>query len=157
MTHPIGGVVAQRLADLGISLPSLSVPQGSYVPYVLAGDLLYVAGQGPRLDGVLKYSGKVDDASIEDGKAAARLCGLNIIAQVAHACDGDLDRVKRVVRLAGFVNCGSDFTKHAGVLNGASDVMHDVFAEHGLHTRIVSGAGSLPSDMSVIIEAVFQL
>ncbi len=150
--------IVARLQERGLTLPTLSVPQGSYVPYVRTGALLFVAGQAPRLDGVLRYAGKVgQDISIEQGQDAARLCALNLLAQAAAACDGDLGRIQRLVRLAGLVNCDRDFTRHPAVIDGASDLFVQVLGERGRHARIATGAYSLPADMAVEIEAIFEV
>lgn len=147
-----------RLAQLGIELPPVTIPQGAYTPFVRSGHLLFIAGQGPRLGAALQYAGKVGtELSLETAQAAARLCALNILAQTAAACAGRLDCVNRIVRLAGLVNCGPDFSQHAQVLNGASELMGQVFGEQGVHVRIASGAVSLPSNMAVEIEAVIEL
>src|SRR6185295_3234558 len=128
--------VEKRLAELGIVLPPPGTPAGSYVPYVVVGELVFMAGQVAREAGKMKYTGKVGrDLSIELGQAAARLCATNLLAQLKAACGGDLDRVERCVRLGGFVNSPADFIDHPKVVNGASDLMLDVFGERGQHAR----------------------
>lgn len=150
--------ISGRLAELGLALPAINPPRGSYVPAVRAGDLLFVAGQAPRLDGVLKYGGRVGrDLSVEEGREAAALCALNVLGHVAQACGDDLDRVVGAVRLAGVVNCAEDFDAHSKVLDGASDLLAAVLGERGRHARIATGASSLPSGMAVEVEAIFQL
>jgi enamine deaminase RidA (YjgF/YER057c/UK114 family) len=150
--------ISQKLADLGYDLPDATVPQGSYVPYVRTGNLLFVAGQGPRLNGELKYKGLVGgDLSFEDGHAAAQICALNLLRQLSDATGGSLDAMTRVVRLAGIVRCTPDFEKHAAVMNGASDLMRDVFGDRGLHVRIATGSPTLPSGMAVEVEGIFEL
>lgn len=150
--------IAEKLAELGHALPDANLPQGSYVPYVRTGNLLFVAGQGPRLNGTLAYKGVVGaDLSFEAGVAAAQICGLNLLRQVSDATGGDLGALVRVVRLAGIVRCSPDFEKHAAVMNGASDLMKAVFGDRGLHVRIATGSPTLPSGMAVEIEGIFEL
>jgi enamine deaminase RidA (YjgF/YER057c/UK114 family) len=125
---------------------------------VVSGNLIFVAGQIPVLNGEIKYKGRLGDGmSIEDGYQAARLCGLNIIAQ-AGAAAGDLDRIKRIVKLVGFVGCTADFTDHPKVINGASDLMVEVFGEPaGQHARVAVGAPSLPLGVAVEVDAVIEI
>ena len=150
--------VDKRLAQLGIVLPSPGAPGGNYVPFVVAGDLVFMAGQVARSEGRIAYAGKVGrDLGVEQGQAAARLCALNLLAQLRVACNGDLDRVTRCVRLGGFVNCAPDFKDQPKVVNGASDLMIEVFGERGKHARTAVGVAALPSDSAVEVEAVFQL
>jgi enamine deaminase RidA (YjgF/YER057c/UK114 family) len=147
-----------RLAELGLTLPEASVPRGSYLPAVRSGNYIQVAGQGPRLNGELLFAGKVgSDISVEDGQRAAQLCALHILSHLARMLDGDLSRVVRVVRVAGVVQCGADFTEHAKVLNGASDLLFAVLGEAGQHARIATGANSLPSGMAVEVEALVEV
>ena len=150
--------IDQRIAQLGIELPNPAPPAGSYVPFVLVGNLLLVAGQLPMWNGTLKHDGRVGaEITLEDGIAAARLCGLNLLAQVRAACQGDLDRVRRVVRLAGFMQAGPGFTEHPKVLNGASDLMVEVFGQAGRHARVAVGAASLPLGAAVEVEGMFEI
>ncbi|KQT62915.1 MULTISPECIES: RidA family protein [unclassified Aureimonas] len=150
--------IKDRVAELGFEFPEPNVPQGSYTPFVRTGNLLFVAGQGPRLRGALAYKGTVGgDLSFEDGEKAAQICGLNILRQVSDACGGEIASVARVVRLAGIVRCTPDFERHAAVMNAASNLMKSVFGERGIHARIATGSPSLPSGMAVEIEALFEL
>jgi enamine deaminase RidA (YjgF/YER057c/UK114 family) len=150
--------IDQRLSELGITLPPPGSPAGSYVPFVIVGDLVFMAGQVAREAGKMKYTGKVGrDVSIEDGQAAARLCAVNLLAQLKAACGGDLDRVERCVRLGGFVNSPPDFLEQPKVINGASDLIVEVFGERGQHARTAVGASALPLDSAVEVEAVFLL
>ena len=152
------GAIEARLEKLGISLPPAPAAVASYVPYVRTGDLVFVAGQIPISGGNIVYRGAVGaEVSVEDGAAAARLCALNIIAQVRAACDGELDRVVRCVRLGGYVNAGSDFVDHPKVVNGASELIVEVFGEAGRHARIAVGASNLPLGVAVEIDAVFEV
>ena len=150
--------VDMHIAQLGIELPTPAPPAGAYVPFVVAGRLLLVAGQLPMWNGTLKYDGRVGaEITLEDGIAAARLCGLNLLAQARAACDGDLDRVRRVLRLAGFVRAAPGFTDHPKVLNGASELMVEVFGQAGRHVRVAVGAASLPMAAAVEIEGMFDI
>ena len=154
----MSSAVDKRLAELGIVLPSPGAPGGNYVPFVVAGDLVFMAGQVARSEGRMAYAGKVGrDLGVEQGQAAARLCALNLLAQLKVACNGNLDRVARCVRLGGFVNCAPDFKDQPKVVNGASDLMIEVFGERGKHARTAVGVAALPADSAVEVEAVFQL
>ncbi len=154
----MSGKTERRLAELGIVLPEAAAPAANYVPFVITGDLVFVSGQIPMRDGKFVYTGRLgDDLSLEDGQQAARLVGLNIIAQVKAACDGDLDRVRRCVKLGGFVNCTSDFHQHPQVINGASDLMVEVFGDAGRHARFALGSNALPFNVAVEIDAIFEI
>ena len=149
--------IDDRLAELGITLPRPAPPAGSYVPSVRSGALLFVAGQLPIKDGEVIYRGRLGaDVPLNDGLAAARLCGLNLIAQV-RAAAGDLDRVRRVVKLGGFVAATPEFADHPKVLNGASDLMVEVFGDLGRHARFAVGAPSLPLGAAVEVDGLFEL
>ena len=153
----MAGEIDARLAELGIELPVPAAPVANYVAYVVTGNLIFVSGQVPVLDGEFKYVGKVGgDLSVEDGQAAARLCGINIIAQVKQALDGDLDRVTRVVKLGGFVNSTPEFTQQPQVINGVSDLIGEVFGDKGKHARAAVSAGSLPVGVAVEVDAVVE-
>jgi len=152
------GKIEARLAELGIALPQPAAPAGAYVPYVVIGSLVFVAGQITLENGEIKYMGRLgENMSVDEGYAAARLCGLNLLAQVRGACAGDLDRVKRVVRLGGFVNSAAVFTDQAKVINGASDLMVEVFGDPGRHARAAVGAPSLPLGVSVEVDGIFEI
>ncbi len=154
----MAGKIEKRLQELGIELPAAPAPVASYVPFVVTGNLVFISGQVPLVNGEIKHVGRVGEGlSLEDGQAAARAVGLNLIAQIKQACGGDLDRVVRVVKLGGFVNCTPDFTDQPKVINGASDLMGEVFGEAGAHARFAVGAPSLPLGASVEIEAVFEI
>ena len=152
------GKIDARLAELGIELPQPAASVANYVPYVISGNLVFVSGQVTIKDGEFLYQGKVGaDLTVEQGQEAARLCGLNIIAQLKAACDGDLDRVKRVIRLGGFVNSPPDFTDQPKVINGASDLMVEVFGDAGRHARAAVSAAALPVNVAVEVEAVAEI
>ena len=154
----MAGTIDKRLQELGIELPAAAAPAANYVPWVITGNLVFVAGQITFWNGELKYLGKVGaDLTLEDGQAAARLCALNIIAQVREACGGDLDRVVRCVKLGGFVNCNPDFTDQPKVMNGASDLLVDVFGDKGKHARFAVATPSLPLGVSVEVDALFEI
>ena len=148
----------QKLQDLGYELPQVAPPAANYVPYVVSGSHVYVAGQIPFLNGETMFQGRLgDDMDLETGVRAAEACCLNILAQVNAAVDGDWSRVKRCVKLGGFVSCTSDFTDHPTVVNGASDLMGAVMGEAGQHARFAVGAPSLPLGVAVEIDAVFEI
>jgi len=154
----MAGEVDARLAKLGIDVPQAAAPVANYVGYVQTGNLVFVSGQVPVKDGKFQFQGKLGDGlSVEDGQAAARLCAINVIAQVKAACGGDLDRVKRVVKLTGFVNSTGDFTDQPKVVNGASDLMVEVFADKGRHSRAAVSAAALPAGVAVEVEAVVEI
>ena len=147
-----------RLAELGLNLPEAAAPAANYVPYVQTGNLVVVSGQITLENGELKYIGRVgQDFSTDEAYEAAKLCGLNLIAQVKAACGGNLDRVKRVVRLGGFVNCTDDFTDQPKVINGASDLMAEVFGDKGKHARAAVGVNTLPLGVAVEVEGMFEV
>ena len=157
MAHADHGRIAARLAELGVELPEAAKPIANYVPAVVTGDLLFVSGQVPMRDGKIAYTGKLGVAvPIEMGQQAAQLCFINVLAQ-ALAALGTLDRVVRVVRLGGFVAAGPEFTQHAQVMNGASDMAVAVFDDAGRHARTTIGVPSLPGDAAVEVEAVFEI
>ena len=149
----------QRLAELGITLPSPPVPVASYVGYRIVGDIVQVSGQLPLAEGRLVQEGLLGDGvTVEAGAAAARLCAINLIAQLARACDGDLGRVRACVRLGGFVASAPGFTDQPKVVNGASDLMVEVFGEEvGQHARAAVGVAALPLGASVEVEGTFQI
>jgi enamine deaminase RidA (YjgF/YER057c/UK114 family) len=150
--------IDQRLEQLGVKLPTPPAPVASYVPYVVSGKLVFVSGQVTVAPDGLKYVGIVGkDISLEDGKAAARLCAVNIIAQLKAACGGDLDKVKRVVKLTVFVNAVPGFGQHPEVANGASDLFVEVFGDAGKHARAAVGAGSLPRNVATEVEAIVEI
>jgi len=152
------GQIDKRLAELGIMLPVPAKPVANYVGWVRTGNLVYTAGQVSLKDGKIEYQGKVgSDYSVEDAQKAARLCAINIIAQIKEACDGNLDRVRRIVKLVGFVNAVPEFTDHPKVVNGASDVMVEVFGDRGKHARSAVGSGSLPINVAVEVEAIAEV
>lgn len=149
--------VEDTLSQLGITLPSPPAPAGSYVPVVVSGSLAFVAGQIPMEAGQVKFRGKVGkDLSLEAGQHAARLCTINALAQLKAAL-GSLDRIKRFVKVTGFVSCDPTFTDQPKVINGASDFLVQVFGEKGRHARAAVGVSSLPLDSAVEVEFVAEI
>ncbi|SIS57929.1 Enamine deaminase RidA, house cleaning of reactive enamine intermediates, YjgF/YER057c/UK114 family [Roseivivax lentus] len=153
MSNPI----ETRLSELGLTLPDAPAPAANYVPYVQSGAMLYVSGQiSQTAEGLTR--GKLGaDMDVAAGAEAAKSCALSLIAQARAACDGDLTRLKRVVKLTGFVNSTADFTDQPKVINGASDLMVAVFGEAGRHARSAVSAAALPLGVAVEIEAIFEL
>src|ERR1700691_2752277 len=154
----MAGQIEMKLAELGITLPRAMAPVANYVPYVQTGNLVVVSGQVPAVDGKIAITGKLGYAvSIERGKDAARLCFINVLVHLKAACDGDLDRVRRVVRLGGFIASPPEFTQHAQVMNRASDLSVAIFGEAGRHARTTIGVPALPADAAVEVEGMFEL
>ena len=150
--------IASRIKELGIELPNAAAPAANYVPYILSGNQVFIAGQIPFWNGELTGLGKLgSNLSIEEGAKIARICGLNLLAQLEVACDGDLDRVSRVIKLGGFVNCNSDFVDQPQIINGASDLLVKIFGEPGMHTRAAISTNSLPLGVAVEVDAIFEL
>lgn len=154
----MAGTIDARLKELGVALPQAAAPAANYVPAVRSGAMLYISGQLPMENGEIKVKGKLGGGvSVEDGAEAARLCALNIVAQAKAALGGDLDRVVRVVKLVGFVNSAPDFTEQPKVVNGASNMMADIFGDKGKHARSAVGVGALPFDVAVEVEAILEI
>ncbi len=154
----MAGRIEARLKELGIELPNASSPAANYVPFVQTGSLLFLAGQVCQWNGERRFVGKLGrQFDVAQGQEAARLCGLNLIAQMRVALDGDLDRVLRVVRLGGFVNSVDDFHQQPQVVNGASNLMVEVFGDAGRHARTAVGVNVLPFDVAVEVDAVVEV
>jgi len=154
----MGGKIDARLAELKIELPKAAAPVANYVPTTIIGNTLYVSGQVTVWNGEFKFVGKLGkDFKVEDGQQAARLCGLNIIAQTKAALGGDLDRVKRIAKLGVFVNSTDDFTDQPKVANGVSDLMVEVFGEAGKHARFAVASNVLPLNLAVEVDAVIEI
>ena len=150
--------IDQILDRHGLTLPEAKAPLGAYVPYVQSGNLLMISGQGPVGASGAVVTGRLGDGlEIEDGTRAAQMAGLNIVAQLKAALNGDFDQLVRIVRLNGFVNSTPDFTHQPAVINGASELMHDLFEERGVHSRIAVGVASLPMNWAVEIDAVIEV
>lgn len=161
--------IEARLKELGVELPEPTAPLANYVPFTLVSTgklalvarpciLVFIAGQICQWNGERRHVGKLGAGiSIADGRDAARLCALNLVAHLRVACGGDLDRVRRCVQLRGFVNCTPDFTDMPQVVNGASDLMVEIFGDAGRHARAAVGTNSLPGGVAVEVEAVFEI
>lgn len=154
----MAGRIDARLKELGLVIPTPPEAAGNYVGFVITGNLVFTAGQVPFIDGVRSYVGKLGrEISIEDGQRAAALATLNVLSRVKAACNGDLDRVVRCVKLVGFVNAIPEFGEHPKVVNGASDLIVNIFGEAGRHARSAVGMGSLPFNVAVEVEGVFEI
>jgi enamine deaminase RidA (YjgF/YER057c/UK114 family) len=154
----MAGRIEAKLKELGIALPTPPAPVASYVPTVRTGNLIFVSGQVTLGPNGLEYVGIVGkDFTTAEGQAAARLCAVNVIAQLKAALDGDLDRVTRCVKVTGFVNAVPGYSEHPEVINGASNLFGEVFGEAGRHARAAVGAGSLPRNVAVEVEAIFEV
>src|SRR6478672_9457121 len=154
----MAGRIEARLKERGIELPEAATPVANYVPFTISGSLVVVSGQICLWNGERRFVGKLGaDVSVADGQQAARLCALNVLAHLRVAAGGDLDRVKRVLRLGGFVNCTPEFTDMPQVVNGASDLMVEIFGDAGRHARAAVGTSALPGGVAVEVEATFEL
>ena len=149
--------IEARLAERGLSLPDAPAPAANYVPYVITGNLVFVSGQISMDENGL-ITGKVGvDMDVADGARAAARCALSLLAQVRAACGGDLSRLKRVVKLTGFVNSGPDFADQPKVINGCSDLLVELLGDAGRHSRSAVSAGALPLNVAVEIEGIFEI
>lgn len=149
--------VVERLRAAGLELPMPNAPAANYVPFTKMGSLLFVAGQTPVVDGVARYTGIVgEDIDIETAQSAARLCALNLLAQVGAACGGDFAGV-RALRIGGFVRCRADFIDQPKVMNGASDLLLLALGDNGRHARTAVGTNALPRGVPVEVEGIFDL
>ena len=150
--------IEERLRELRIELPQPSKPGANYVPWTRSGQLVFLTGQLSQWNGERRFIGKLGrEFGVEEGQAAARLCALNLIAHARDEAGGDLDRVARIVRIAGFVNSMPDFVQQSQVVNGASDLFVDVFGDAGRHARMAVGVAALPYDVAVEVEAVLEV
>ena len=148
----------ENIKNLGLNIPELPKALANYVPYKIVGNTMYISGQAPVQNGELIYKGKVgSDITIEDGIKAARLCVTNIIAAVKTGLEGDWGKLDSFVKLTGFVNCQDDFTDQPKIINGASDMLVEIFGDQGRHARVAVGSNALPLGISVEIDAIVQL
>jgi enamine deaminase RidA (YjgF/YER057c/UK114 family) len=147
-----------RMRELGLSLPNVPTPIANFVPFRRDKDRIYLAGQICEWNGVVKYRGKLGvEHGLADGQEAARICALNLLAALRQACEGSLDRVTSCLRVGGFVNCAPDYMEVPQVINGASNVIHALFGEQGLHARTAIGVASLPQGAAVEVDAIFTV
>lgn len=148
----------EHLQALGIELPQPSTPGANYDPYVRTGDLVFITGQLSQWNGERRFIGKLgQEFTLEDGQAAARLCALNVVAHLRTALNGQLERLSRCVRIAGYVNSTPDFHGQSQVMNGASDLFLELFGEAGRHTRMAVGVSALPYNVAVEVEGIFEV
>ena len=148
----------ENIKNLDLTIPELPSPVANYVPFKIIDNVMYVSGQAPIKDSKLIYQGKVGlDISVEDGIKAAKLCCINIIANLKKGIDSDWNRLDNFIKLVGFVNCNSDFTDQPKIINGASDLLVDIFGDQGRHTRVAVGSNALPLGIAVEIDAIIKL
>ena len=148
----------ENIKNLGLNIPDLPKALANYVPYKIVGKTMYISGQAPVKNGELIYRGKVgSDITVEDGIKAAKLCVTNIIAAVKTGLDGDWDKLDSFVKLTGYVNCQDNFTDQPKIINGASDMLVDIFGDQGRHSRVAVGSNALPLGIAVEIDAIVQL
>jgi enamine deaminase RidA (YjgF/YER057c/UK114 family) len=151
-------IIEQRLKELSIELDEASVPAGSYVPYVVTNNLVFISGQLPFINGELTIKGKVgENVTIDDAIKMSEACAKALLSQLKAACNGNLDRVKKVVKLGGFVASSADFTDQPKVINGASDLIVNIFGDKGKHARFAVGVAALPLNVPVEIDGVFEI
>ncbi|MFQ5496620.1 MAG: RidA family protein [Nitrosopumilus sp.] len=148
-------MIEEKLETLGIDLPNPPTPAGSYVPAIKTGNLLFISGQIPMENGKVIYSGKVSDSNLETAQKSARMCAINILAQIKRELIS-LDKVTQVVRLSGFVNSEPEFSQHPKVINPASDLFFEIFGEKGKHSRIALGVACLPLNSMTEIDAIVE-
>ena len=149
-------MIEDKLKSLKIELPTPPKPAGAYVPIVISNNLAYVSGQIPMKDGKVIYEGKVGDGNLDMARESAKLCAINIIAQLKNEI-GDLEKISKIVKVSGFVNSESNFTQHPKVINAASDLFFEIFGEKGQHARIAVGVSSLPLNSMTEIDAVVEI
>jgi enamine deaminase RidA (YjgF/YER057c/UK114 family) len=149
-------LIEEKIESLGIKLPSPPTPAGSYVAVVKTGNLLFISGQIPMVDGKLLYTGKVTDENLETAQKSAKTCAINILAQLKREL-GDFEKVQKIVRLSGFVNSDPEFSQHPKVINAASDLLHEIFGEKGIHSRIAVGVANLPLNSMTEIDAIVEI
>ncbi len=149
-------MIEEKIKSIGINLPIPPSPAGSYIPVVKSGNLLYVSGQIPMEDGKVSFTGKVSDLNIETAQKSARICAINILAQLKKEL-GDLEKISKIVKLSGFVNSVPEFTQQPKVINAASDLFYEIFGECGKHSRIAVGVSSLPLNSMTEIDAIVEI
>ena len=149
-------MIEQKLEELGIKLPNPPTPAGSYVPVVRTGNLLYISGQIPMENGKVVFTGKVSNENMEVAQKSAKMCAINILAQIKREL-GDFEKVVKIVKLSGFVNSTSEFSQQPKIINSASDLMFEIFGEKGKHSRVAVGVASLPLDAMTEIDAIIEV
>jgi enamine deaminase RidA (YjgF/YER057c/UK114 family) len=150
--------VEEKLNKIGVTIPDAPTPAANYLPFTTTGNLVFVSGQVPFVDGKLHITGMVGvDATVEDARGQARICAINLLAQLKVACGGDLDRVKQVVKLGAFVASAADFNSQPTVVNAASDLMVEAFGDAGRHARFAVGSNALPLGCLVEIDGIFEI
>ena len=154
----MANIIDQRLKELNIELDDASVPAGSYVPYVITNNLVFISGQLPFINGQLTIKGKVgDNVSLDDAVKMSEACAKALLSQLKAACNGNLDKVNKVVKLGGFVASAPNFTDQPKVINGASDLIVSIFGDKGKHSRFAVGVAALPLDVPVEIDGIFEI
>jgi len=154
----MANIIDQRLKELKIELDDASVPAGSYVPYVITNNLVFISGQLPFIDGKLTIKGKVgDNVSLDDAVKMSEACAKALLSQLKAACNGNLDKVNKVVKLGGFVASAPNFTDQPKVINGASDLIVNIFGDKGKHSRFAVGVAALPLNVPVEIDGIFEI
>ena len=154
----MANIIDQRLKELNIELDDASVPAGSYVPYVITNNLVFISGQLPFIDRKLTIKGKVgDNVSLDDAVKMSEACAKALLSQLKAACNGNLDKVNKVVKLGGFVASAPNFTDQPKVINGASDLIVNIFGDKGKHSRFAVGVAALPLNVPVEIDGVFEI
>ena len=148
-------MIEEKLEQLGIELPNPPTPAGSYVPAIKTGNLLFISGQIPMEDGKVVYKGKVSDENIDTALKSAKMCAINILAQIKREL-GSLDKVTQIVKVSGFVNSVPDFAQQPKIINPASDLFFEIFGEKGKHARVAVGVASLPLDSMTEIDAIIE-
>ena len=149
-------MIEEKIKELGIELPTPPIPAGSYIPVVKTGNLLFISGQIPMENGKVVFSGKVSDSNLDVAQKSARMCAINILAQIKKEI-GELDKVSKIIRLSGFVNSSPEFTQHPKVINAASDLIFEIFGDKGKHSRIAVGVASLPLGSMTEIDAIIEI
>ena len=149
-------MIEEKLTSLGIKLPEPPTPAGSYVPVIKTGNILFISGQIPMENGKVVFTGKVSDENIEVAQKSAKMCAINILAQIKRET-GNLDKVTKIIKLSGFVNSVSEFSQHPKVINPASDLFFELFGEKGKHARIAVGVSSLPLESMTEIDAIVEI
>ena len=151
-------IFEENIKKLDLKIPDLPSPLANYVPYKVSDNTVYVSGQGPVIDGKIIYSGKVgNEISQEEGVKAAELCCINIIAALKSSINGDWNRLDTFLKLGGFVNCDNDFSDQPKIINGASDLLVNIFGDKGRHSRFAVGSNALPLNISVEIDAIIRI